>query len=333
MDPRQDFDSEHDPDFRPRNQSPRLDGASRPDEPEPYHEPPPFDVDQLHDGPALHDGAPPFDVATPRDRQPLIILTVLLITAIGATGYWLFRTRSTQPAPAATTAATEPAPDAAAPPPTTALGGEPQVVDLPPIDQSDAVVRSLVRELTANPTVASWLATDNLIRTFTAVTANIASGQPASGQVRALRPATGFQVQERGEELVIDPRSYARYLPLATAVSSADPQDVARLYATLKPRIQEAYADLGFPDRSFDDALERAIVTLLRTPIPSGSIAVVPNGAALAYRFDDPALEQLTPEQKLLIRFGPDNARTVLRALRNIALALGIPPDRLPQPA
>ena len=34
--------------------------------------------------------------------------------------------------------------------------------------------------------------------------------------------------------------------------------------------------------------------------------------------------------QKMLIRFGPDNQRAVQTALRNIALALGIPPDHLP---
>ncbi|HEY6616216.1 MAG TPA: DUF3014 domain-containing protein, partial [Vicinamibacterales bacterium] len=70
-------------------------------------------------------------------------------------------------------------------------------------------------------------------------------------------------------------------------------------------------------------------VLLLKTPVPEGRVAVEPN-AAVGYRFANPVLEKLTPTQKMLIRFGPDNQRAVQTSLRNIALALGIPPDRLP---
>jgi hypothetical protein len=98
----------------------------------------------------------------------------------------------------------------------------------------------------------------------------------------------------------------------------------------LKPRIEEAYAELGQPNTTFDQTLERAIVVLLRTPLPEGPIPVEPNGAAVAFRYANPALEKLTPSQKLLIRFGPDNQRAVQAALRDIALALGIPQERLP---
>ena len=111
---------------------------------------------------------------------------------------------------------------------------------------------------------------------------------------------------------------------------SIKPEDAARLYGMLKPRIDEAYAELGQPNTTFDQTLERAIVVLLSTPIPAGPIPVEPNGAAVAFRYAEPALEKLTPAQKLLIRFGPENQRTVQTALRNIALALNIPKERLP---
>jgi hypothetical protein len=48
------------------------------------------------------------------------------------------------------------------------------------------------------------------------------------------------------------------------------------------------------------------------------------------YAFASPALEQLSPAQKLLIRTGPANARRIQARLRAIALALGIPASRLP---
>jgi len=248
-----------------------------------------------------------------------------LVVAVAATGYLVFRNRQ-----AATPAATEAATPAA--PPTDvakALGADVPPIDLPPLNESDDVVRGLVKELSSNPSVLAWLMTDNLIRNFTVVVSNIAAGEPAARQVTVLRPKGSFQVEEHGEDLFINSRSYSRYLPLATAASSANPDGTAKLYATLKPRIDEAYAELGQGNTTFDQTLERAIVVLLKTPVPEGRVPIEPNGA-VAYRFADPALEKLTPTQKMLIRFGPDNQRAVQTALRNIALALGIPPERLP---
>ena len=85
-----------------------------------------------------------------------------------------------------------------------------------------------------------------------------------------LRPKGAFQVEERGEDLFINSRGYSRYLPLATAASSVNPEDAAKLYTTLKPRIDEAYAELGQAGTTFDQTLERAIVLLLKTPVPEG---------------------------------------------------------------
>jgi hypothetical protein len=251
---------------------------------------------------------------------------VLLVIAVAATGYLVYHYRQSA-APAA-----EPAAAAAATPPTdaaTSLGTDAPAIDLPPLNESDDVVRGLVKELSSNPSVAAWLMTDNLIRNFTVVVANIANGEPAARLVPVLKPKGSFQIEEHGEDLFINSRSYSRYLPLATAATSVNPEGAAKLYTSLKPRIEEAYAELGQTNTTFHQALERAIVVLLKTPVPQGPVAIQPNGAVV-YRFADPALEKLSPTQKMLIRFGPDNQRAVQTALRNIALALGIPPDRLP---
>lgn len=120
--------------------------------------------------------------------------------------------------------------------------------------------------------------------------------------------------------------SYDRYNRIADAANSIDPAGAARLYFLLKPRIEEAYRELG-SDGSFDRVLERAIVALLRAPVLEGNVRVEPHGAM--YRFDDPAVERLTAAQKQLVRMGPRNVRLIQGKLRNVALELGIPPDRL----
>ncbi len=210
------------------------------------------------------------------------------------------------------------------------LGGTPAAVTVPPLDQSDDVVRELVRQLTTHPAVVAWLATDGLIRNFTVSIANLADGSTPERHLRRLRPAQAFAVQRQGDHLVIDPASYHRYDALAAAAASIDADGAARLYATLKPRIEEAYRDLGHPDTSVDQAVEQAIVQLLRTPVIDRPLRVEAGSKGIGYVYADDNLEGLTDAQKQLLRMGPDNVRTVQRALRAIASALGIPPTRVP---
>jgi hypothetical protein len=125
-----------------------------------------------------------------------------------------------------------------------------------------------------------------------------------------------------------DPRSYDRYTAIADAVESIDAAGAAKLYATLKPRIEEAHRDLGSTDPSFDRTLERALVALLNTPVLENQLPLRPKG--IGYAYADERLEGLTGAQKQLLRMGPRNVRVIRTKLRDIALALGIPASRLP---
>jgi hypothetical protein len=246
----------------------------------------------------------------------------LLAVVILVAAYWVYR-RKPAPAPV-----TPPATTVERTAPVRPLGGTPEPIVLPPLDQSDALVRDLVRKFSSHPAIVSWLTTTGLIRNFTVVVANVAEGTTPARQLRVWRPATAFRVETRGSQIFIDPASYARYERLAAAVSSIDPAGAARLYATLKPRIEEAYGELGMPPASFDRALERAIVTLLEVPSVAGPVRVEPKGG-VAYQFADPRLEGLTAAQKQLLRTGPENVRAIQTALRQLGLALGMSPERL----
>lgn len=199
---------------------------------------------------------------------------------------------------------------------------------LPPLDASDTLVRTLVQALTESPAVMAWLPTTGLIRNFTAVVANIADGATPAKQLKVLKPAAPFRIVTRDGGTYVDPRSYDRYARIADAVASIDAAGAAKLYATLKPRIEEAQKDLGAAD-SFDHTLERAIVALLATPaIDGGSERLKPKG--IGYGYADERLESLSAAQKQLLRMGPRHARVIKAKLRDIALALGIPASHLP---
>lgn len=217
-------------------------------------------------------------------------------------------------------------------PPPQPLGGDAAPVAVPPLDQSDPLVRELVSQLSSHPRLVAWLATDGLIRNFTVAVANVAEGKTPAAHLAALRPSSSFQVVEQGGELHVDPRSYERYDGLAAAVASIEPAGAAGLYGTLKPRIEEAYRDLGFLETSFDRTLERAIALLLATPVPDAAVRMRAGPRGIGYGFADPGLEALTAAQKQLLRMGARNVRIVQSSLRDIALALGIPAERLPVP-
>lgn len=271
----------------------------------------------------LQKAGPPPSGRESRPKLAWIIIGAVVIVAIGAT--WFFvRPRDAaelapDPVPAQADASASPTPP---------LGAAVEAIELPPLGETDALLRKLVRALSSHPLIAAWLATDGLIRNFTVVVENIADGATPARHLPTLRPRGTFRVLDRGEELTIDPRSYDRYTPLAEAVSSIDADGAARLYSSLKPRIEEAYAELG-REGSFDVALEQALVALLRTPALDGSVPLVPKG--IVFGFEDPSVERLTPAQKQLARMGPANVRIIQAKLRQIALALGIPAERLPR--
>jgi hypothetical protein len=280
-----------------------------------------FDIDQTTPPPT------PSPVAT-RERRwvlPLLIAVVMLLAA--GVAVWFFFLRPQPEQEAATAPAAKPA-AAAAPAgvqPLCASGSD--AASPPPLNESDAFAKKSAAGLSAHPRVAAWLATNNVIRNFVVAVDNIGSGATPAARLAALRPTGTFRVRETRGGLFIDPRSFERYGPIADAVDSIDPQTAAALCGTLKPRLVEAYEELG-RDGTFDAALERAIVALLQTPVAGPDTRLVPRGAS--YAFEDEALETLTPAQKQLARMGPRNARIIQDKLRQIAIAIGIPADRLP---
>jgi hypothetical protein len=272
----------------------------------------------------LH-GTPGQSTAPVRSSAPAVgptVAVVLLVAAIAAAIYVAFRWQPTHPP----SAAVAPAPVVANAPPV--LGAPGETVTIPPLDASDSVVRTLVQALSESPAVMAWLPTNGLIRNFTVVVSNIAEGATPAKHLTSLRPASAFRVVERGGDTYVDPRSYDRYTRIADAVASIDPAAAARLYGTLKPRIEEANRELGVQNASFDRTLTRAIVALLETPIVDSPPRLKPKG--IGYGYADDRLEQLTAAQRQLLRMGPRNERVIKARLREIALALGIPAAQLP---
>jgi hypothetical protein len=252
-----------------------------------------------------------------------LLVVALVVASLGGGGYYWLSKRRPAPADRASLSPAAPAPAEASRSP---LGGPPDSVNVPPLGESDPVVRLLVQSMSSHPRVLAWLATDGLIRNFTVVVGNIADGRTPARQLGMLKPTGRFKTVAGSNGLTIDPASYARYDDLAAAVGTIDAQAATRVYATLKPRIEEAHRELGSQE-PFDATLEQAIVRLVQTP---GAIdpRVTAKGAE-GFQYTDERLESLTDSQKLLLRMGPSNAQIVRNKLKEIGVALGIPAARL----
>ena len=261
---------------------------------------------------------PPRDSWMPIGIGAAVLLVIAVIVAV-----IYFR----GPAEAPKKAAETPKPAATAQP-RAGLGPAVDPIELPPLVLTDPLVRDLVGKLSSRPELAAWLATDGLIRNFVVCVENVSEGETPVKHLRPLTPKGRFDAERRGTSLVADPRAFSRYDGHAATVAALDPPGLAKIYSLLKPRLAEAYKELGHPDGDIDAAIEKAIVVLLKTPTTDGTEALIPK--VLSYKYDDEQLEGLEPAQKQLLRMGPANVIIVQTQLRAIARELGIPFNRLP---
>lgn len=258
------------------------------------------------------------DVVAPVDRTKWAILVALVVIA-AIVLYAAFRPRRAAPVAATAPAAAAPAPAA---PARTGPLVEAEKIALPPLPETDALVRQLLVKLSSHPKVLAWMATDGLIRNFTVATLNVSEGTTPVVHWPGLKPTGRFTVIETPRGPVLDPKSYRRYDEYAAAIGALDAPGTARLYLTLKPRILDAYRELGVPEGDFDPVLERALGVLLTTPAVEGEIPL--RLKVLSYQFVDPDTQAQPAAARQLLRMGPDNMRIVQAKLREIARQLGL---------
>jgi hypothetical protein len=267
---------------------------------------------------------------SPRGKRllPTFLILALIVAALVAAVLLLQRGREGEvPPPAVVTVPPRevtdlpPAP-VALPPPAgvpVAAPGEDEIpveeVDLPGLDESDDFARGL-----ASGIPSSWLMSEELVRRFVAAVDNVAEGYSPRRHFPSIAVQGKFTALEEGGRLVLDPDSYLRYDALADIAAGTDAAHWVRIYRTLQPLCEEAYRDLGYPDREFDDALRRALARLLAVPVVDGDIVLMKQEEA--FYFTNPRLEDLSAAGKHLLRMGPKNTRKVQGLLRALEAAL-----------
>ena len=254
--------------------------------------------------------------SSPGDGPPLLPIAIggiLLVGLFAGGAWWMWRAPAAANATPTAVTATDAPVTAAAPP-----------VALPPLDEMDAFLRPLLQALSNRPELVRWLATDDLVRQLAAAIDQASQGDNPAGGFKELMPETRMTVERRNNRRNIDPASYQRYDGLVTTVTSIDASAVARIYKTIRPRLNEAYQNMGHPGGDVDVAVKQALDLLLATPVVKGPV-MLEEGAGARWAYADPGIERLTMTQKQLVRMGPAHTDALLVWLRALKAGLEEP--------
>jgi hypothetical protein len=206
---------------------------------------------------------------------------------------------------------------------------------LPAPAKADSFVGAALTELLGRKNVLTFLQLDGFARRVVATTDNLAR-EHAAPALWPVTPTPGrFTTLAVGSAAAtpISPNNSQRYTPFVQFIESVDAAQAVKLYARLYPLFQQAYEELGFPRRYFNDRLVAVIDLLLATPVTAGppevSLLEVKGPVAslrpwVRYEFTDPALRKLTAGQKMLLRTGPDNQRRLKAKLMEIRRLISV---------
>ncbi len=264
-------------------------------------------------------------------RVVAIAAAALLLLGVGA---WFAWHPAPEPLPPAAPGPAEvmplaPAPVALATPVAEPSATASQAASSTP-DADEALVALFGRRI-----VLTIFHADDFVHRFVATVDNLA-GRTATVRLWPLAPVGGrFTVESQGGAEVIGAANAQRYEPYVRLIEDVDLRALAATCRQLYPLFERAYADLGYPNRRFNERLLEVVDLLLATPDAGPVLKVHPPATAASvqsarpwvmYEFDDTALQSLAAGQRILLRMGPDNERRVkarLSALRPLLLAAG----------
>jgi hypothetical protein len=196
----------------------------------------------------------------------------------------------------------------------------PPTASLPALSESDATVHEMLAGLFGSAAFDQLFHSQDIVRHFVATIDNLPR-KSVSLRLMPIKPAPGaFRASGPEGGIVVGSDNAARYTPYVRALEALDSAKIVALYVRLYPLFQQAYAELGYPSRYFNDRLFEVIDHLLATPEVRGPIALAQ--PKVLYEYADPALEELSAGQKMLVRMGPENEARVKAKLRELKKAL-----------
>ncbi|TLU64854.1 DUF3014 domain-containing protein [Thalassotalea litorea] len=179
-------------------------------------------------------------------------------------------------------------------------------VILPELDNSDELTVSLIREATMAPELLDVLIPSDIIRRTVVFADNFARGDLTIREAPVYPPQGKFQASQiNDQEFVISPENFSRYVDYLDLLASFEPAQLTAVYQQLSPLFEEAFQELGFPERTFNDVATDVIDRILAVEYPE--VSPVLTQPDMVYKFQSEDLESLPDADKLLLRIGKEN--------------------------
>lgn len=198
---------------------------------------------------------------------------------------------------------------------------ETNVIELPTLTDSDPFVFETLQTLQNGMALVNALAEDQIVRKFVVFVENISRGE---------FPQTGLPYKGLGQEMpvseiddnlfVMDQVAHSRFDQVVSTFVETDTDSAVIIYQMLSPLFQQAYAEIGFRNVSFDETLRGAINNVLRTTNMEGPYQLVK--PSVMYLYADSSVENLAEVHKQLLRIGPDNTSALKAKLREFLTKL-----------
>jgi len=235
----------------------------------------------------------------------------------------------TPPAPSAIAAiepVVEPEPAIAAPaqseatlePPQASTGAE---LELPSLNDSDGFVIERLRALRNGAALLGLIADQQLIRKFVVFADNISRHEFPQTDLPYRPIGIDMPVRELDQNLfLMEADAHSRFNGFIDAMAAVETEQAFALYSLLRPLFQQAYAELGYRGRDFDDTLREAVNNVLRATDTEGPYQLVK--PSVMYLFADSELENADAVHKQLIRIGPRNSTRLMGKLAEFVVLL-----------
>jgi hypothetical protein len=196
---------------------------------------------------------------------------------------------------------------------------EPEAL-IPTLEESDAWLEEKLPTITWRKELLKLVIDDNMIRRLVVFTDNFSQGILAYEHSPLIKPITAFsgrEINENGEVVIKwDKNSTRRFSLYVDLLRSVDSDVLVSWYYELKPLIDEAYRELGYPEEDFTDILQDAITKVLDMEIPKERLELTRPSVMYKYKNDD--IESLDDADKLMLRLGKENLLVIKSVLLEI---------------
>ena len=202
-----------------------------------------------------------------------------------------------------------------------------EVEPIPALNESDSSILAALQQLRGEG-LLQLLVPQEVLRKFVLAVNNVAEGKVIHEYRPVISPPPPFIIETfpvmiegaTVDQERVSPNNFQRYESYVTTLALIDSDAAVAVYRRFYPLLEEAFRELGLKKPNFHSVMIAAIDNILAAPDAQGDLLLVQ--PKVFYQYADPALEALPQTHKLMLRMGPENARSVKASLRQLRARL-----------